>query len=174
MPSESNMLYKLIILFTLNKVDFPMTNLQISNFILEKDYTDYFTIQQSISELIEEDFISCEPVGHNFHYRLTSSGRETLYFFKHSIPTAIQEDILQFLKKNKYALRDEVSVLSEYYEGKKGEFFTRLRVMEQNESIIDMNIAVPSEEQATKMCRNWRSKSQKIYEFTLSNLLNDE
>ena len=39
--------YKLIVLYMLDQVDFPLTNTQISNFVLEKDYTTYFTIQLS-------------------------------------------------------------------------------------------------------------------------------
>ena len=35
-------LYKLIILYILNRVDFPLTNAQISEFILEEGYTTYF------------------------------------------------------------------------------------------------------------------------------------
>ena len=40
--SDSLTLYKLIILFMLDKVDFPLTTSQISEFILEKEYTSYF------------------------------------------------------------------------------------------------------------------------------------
>ena len=43
-------LYKLIILYMLDRVDFPLTNSQISEFILDKGYTDYFKLQQAISE----------------------------------------------------------------------------------------------------------------------------
>ena len=36
---ESLTLYKLIVLYMLEKVDFPLTNAQISGFILDKGYT---------------------------------------------------------------------------------------------------------------------------------------
>ena len=42
-------LYKLIVLYMLNKVDFPLTNAQISEFILDEGYTTYFKLQQAIS-----------------------------------------------------------------------------------------------------------------------------
>ena len=45
--SETFTLYRLMILYMLDKVDFPLTNTQITNFIQEKDYTDYFTVQQT-------------------------------------------------------------------------------------------------------------------------------
>ena len=39
--SETFTLYKLIILYMLNKVDFPLTTSQISEFVLDKGYTTY-------------------------------------------------------------------------------------------------------------------------------------
>ena len=37
----------------LNEVDFPLTNSQISEFILDEGYTTYFKLQQALSELLE-------------------------------------------------------------------------------------------------------------------------
>ena len=56
--------YKLTILYMLDKADFPLTNTQISNFMLDKDYTTYFTIQQAISELIDAGLMRTEST-HN-------------------------------------------------------------------------------------------------------------
>ena len=42
-------LYKLIILYMLNKVDFQRKNSQISEFILDEGYTTYFKLQQALS-----------------------------------------------------------------------------------------------------------------------------
>ena len=55
--SETFTLYKLIILYMLDKVDFPLTNAQISEFILNKGYTTYFKLQQALSELTEAELI---------------------------------------------------------------------------------------------------------------------
>ena len=46
-------LYKLIILYMLQNVNFPLSNTQISDFILEKEYTNYFHLQEALSELQE-------------------------------------------------------------------------------------------------------------------------
>ena len=37
-------LYKLIVLYMLNRVDFPLTQAQISEFILNKGYTGYLPL----------------------------------------------------------------------------------------------------------------------------------
>lgn len=173
MQSDTLTLYKLIILFLLDKVDFPLNNAQISNIILDKDYTNYFNIQQSISELLEADLCTIESMGHSSLYRITDAGRETLSFFENMISSAIQNDLLDYLKTNKYSLRDEVSTQSEYFETKKDEFMVHLRVMEKEDSIIDLKIAVPTEEDASKIAYNWRSKSQEIYSYVLNTLLKE-
>ncbi len=59
--SETQTLYKLIILYMLNRVTFPLSNAQLSEFILEKEYTDYFTLQQAIFELNDSNLIRLEP-----------------------------------------------------------------------------------------------------------------
>lgn len=171
MQSETFMLYKLIILFMLDKVDFPLTNAQISNFMLDKDYTNYFTIQQVISDLLDTEFINEETIRHSPRYRITDSGRETLSFFENKISQVIQADIIEYLKENEYSLRDEVSTISDFYEVRKGEFLTSLKVKEKDSVVIELNLTVPTQEDAMKLCGNWRQKSQDIYAYVLSNLL---
>ena len=62
--AKSFTLYKLIILYMLNEVDFPLTNSQISEFILDEGYTTYFKLQQALSELLESGFIREESTHH--------------------------------------------------------------------------------------------------------------
>ena len=73
--AESLTLYKLIVLYMLEQVDFPLTNAQISGFILDKGYTNYFHLQQAISELTDSGLIRSETVrnasiSHGFRPRL--------------------------------------------------------------------------------------------------------
>ena len=49
--NETFTLYKLIILYMLDKVDFPMTTSQISEFILDQGYTNYFTAAGSYTDM---------------------------------------------------------------------------------------------------------------------------
>ena len=45
-------LYKLIVLYMLNRVTFPLTTAQVSDFILGKEYTNFLTLQQLIDDLL--------------------------------------------------------------------------------------------------------------------------
>lgn len=174
MQPETRMLYKLIILYILDKVDFPMTNAQLTNFLLEQDYTTYFNAQQTLSDLIEDEYIRSELLNSTSMYCITNSGRETLSFFESSISQAIRNDINKYLKENEYQLREEVSMPAEYFEVKKNEYVVRLQVMERGQAIIDLSLAVTSKEEASHICTRWRKKSSEIYSYVISALLSEE
>lgn len=46
----------------LQNTDDTLTNSQISEFILDREYTNYFHLQQAISELVEAELITMTPV----------------------------------------------------------------------------------------------------------------
>ena len=169
--AEPFTLYKLIILYMLRKVDFPMTNSQISEFILDKGYTTYFKLQQAISELIESGFIREESTHSRTFYHLTEDGEETIQYFKSNISHAIIEDIEQFLKEKQYELKNEVSVKSDYYRNTNMEYSVRCQVIENNLPLIDITVTVPTEAEAETIANNWSERSQKIYAMVMSNLL---
>lgn len=173
METGNLMLYKLMILYILRKVDFPLTNAQISAFILDKGYTSYFNIQRSISDLIEEEFISMKIVRNSTLYEITELGSETLSLFSNLISSGIKDDIDNYLLENKYELRNEVSILANFYQVKKDKYSVNLKVTEHNTSIIELTLEIPTEDEAIKLCNNWKSKSTEIYSYLLSTLLEE-
>lgn len=172
MPSDTFMLYKLMILYILSRVDFPLSNAQLTSFILEKEYTNYFNIQRAISELLDDEFIAVKKTRNSSLYIITETGNETLLFFDNLISPGIKEDIDDYLTKNKYELKEDVSTPADYTQVKKGEFSVRLAVIERGSHIIDLTLSVPTEEEAVSMCNNWNEKSSEIYAFIMSSLLN--
>jgi hypothetical protein len=171
MQSDTFMLYKLMILYILSRVSFPLTNAQLTSFILEKEYTNYFNIQRAISELIDDSFISTKTIRNSSLYRITESGTQTLLFFDNMISAGIKEDIEAYLLQNKYQLQAEVSTPAEFFQVKKGEFAAHLSVIERDASIIDITLSVTTEEEAAKVCNNWKEKSSDIYAYLMSTLL---
>lgn len=164
-------LYKLIILYMLNKVDFPLTNSQISEFILDRGYTTYFTLQSVISELVESNMIRQETIRNSSYFYLTDAGEEALRFFQNRISVPIREDVDKYITEHKMALRDEVSVIADYYKNTAAEYSVRCVVKEKYSNPIDLTITVPDEAQARLVCRNWKEKCQEIYEHVMKELL---
>ncbi len=171
MQSDTFMLYKLMIIYILSRVNFPLTNAQLTAFILEKEYTNYFNIQRALSELIDDSYIDTKTIRNSTLYRITDSGMETLLLFDNMISSGIKEDIEAYLLENKYELQEEVSTQAEFYQVKKGEYAAHLSVVEREASIIDLTLLVPTEEEAASLCNNWKEKSSDVYAYLMSALL---
>lgn len=169
--AEAQTLYKLIVLTMLDRVDFPLTNAQISDFILTKEYTNYFTLQQVLSELVETDLLEVHTVRNSSYYHMTEKGKETLNFFGHMVSAAIHEDMDSYFKANAIALRDEMAVRADYFANNHEEYSVKLRVIEKETSVIDLTLSIPTESQANSICNNWKKKSQKIYAYLMQELL---
>ncbi len=169
--SETFTLYKLIVLYMLSKVDFPLTNAQISEFILDKGYTTFFKLQQALSELKDAELIREETVHNRTLYHLTDDGEESIFYFKNKISKPIQDDIDQFLKEKKYDLKNETAVKADYYKNTAGEFSVRCQVTEQKEPLIDLTLSVPTEAEAEKIAANWQKKNQNVYAWLMAQLL---
>ena len=160
---EVHTLYKLIFLYLLDRVEFPLTNGQICAFVAEEQYTDYFTVQETLADMVESKLLETELVRNSTFYSLTDSGKETLSYFKDDISTAIRKDIENYLKKNKMKLRDENAVLADYSNLDEGRFSVKLQIKEKDNYIVDMTLVVPDERQAIMLCDNWKKKSSEIY-----------
>ena len=158
MIESSFTLYKLIILYMLQNVNFPLSNTQISDFILEKEYTNYFHLQEALSELQDTKLIEIEE------------GSKTLSFFENEISPEIREEIDRYMKEHSYELRKKASVVADYYKTAGDDYEVRCQARERKTTIFEIVVTVPSEEAAKKICSNWENRSQKIYASIMNEL----
>ena len=174
MLSEPMTLYKLMNLYMLKQVNFPLTNAQLSEFFLQHEYTSYFTLQQALNELEESGLIHAESSHNSTRYEITREGEDTLGFFGKNIAPAIIEDMNQYLKENRFRMRNEAGTLSDYYKSTSQDYIVHCEVREGRSTLIDLDLSVPDKEQAELMCSRWKDRSQEIYAFVMKTLMSSE
>lgn len=155
----------------LNKSEVPLTNTQISNFFLEQDYTDYFSIQEVISNLVDSNLIREESTHSNTQYSITTDGENTLIYFHDKLSEAIEEDVLNFFKQRKVEIKQENSIMADYYKTTNQNYEVRCRIKNGNNTPLDLKITVPNQQQAEAICTNWNSESEEVYYYLLDTLL---
>lgn len=171
MMAEGQTLYKLIILYMLRKVNFPLSNTQLMSFLTEHDYTDYFHVQEALSELVEAKLVTMEKIRNTSQYTETMDGERTLEYFVGDIPLAIRREIDQYLKDNSFELRNENCTIADYEPTGDGGYAVHCIVTEGKETVIELTINVTSEEEAERVCSRWPDKSQEIYMNVMNTLL---
>lgn len=169
--AEPNTIYKMTVLTMLDKVDFPLSNTQISNFFLDHDYTDYFTIQKMIHGLVDSELIRPESTHKNTQYYITPQGRETLKFFGDKITPAIAEDLTAYLEQNQLEMKNENSVTADFYRTTVPGFDVRCQLKEKNIPMIDLTIHAHTKAQAEIICKNWQEQNMEIYAYLMDMLI---
>ena len=154
----------------LNRVDFPLTKAQIGDFILEREYTNFLTLQQAIGELIDAGFVTAKSIRNRTHLILTEDGKQTLAFFGNQISTSIKKDIDEYFRNHELEMRNEVSIISDYYKSTSGEYEAHLIAKDKEINLIDLTLSVPLEETAISICDNWQKKNQEIYQYLIEQL----
>lgn len=163
-------LYKLIVLYMLNRVKFPLTAAQISEFILEKEYTNFLTLQQAINELTDAGMVDAHTTHNRTHLTITEEGKNTLQFFENRISDPIKEDIVNYLKEHEFTLQEELSIFSNYYKSTAGGYEAQLIAKERGTNLIDIKLSVPDKDLADAICNNWQKRNQEVYQAIIKYL----
>jgi hypothetical protein len=154
----------------LDRVSFPLTKAQVCDFILEKEYTNYLTLQQATAELIDAGFVAAATRRNRTYLEITEEGRNTLSFFSNRIDYSIKEDIDAFLHEHEVEMRNEVSILTDYNKSGFGEYKAHLQAKEKDVTLVEITLSVPDEDTASAICNNWQKKNQEIYQYLISQL----
>lgn len=170
MNQEPTTLYKLIVLYILDRTDITLTTAQISEFILEKEYTNFLTLQTVISELTQTGLAESRTILNRTQLKITDEGRKTLSYFENRISDAIKHDIREYFKAHRIELRNESSIQGNFYKLVNGEYEAQLSVREKDMELVNIRICVPTEELAASVCNNWQKKNREIYQYLAEQL----
>lgn len=167
-------LNKLMILFMIHKADMPLSNTQLSDFLLENNYTNYFSLQTYINELVDTNLISTSKITSHTLYDLTDIGSETLSFFTDRIPEGLKKNILLYLQENNYNIRSKFEIIATYNSIVTGIFLVNCVAKENGHILVELNIQTSDEKEAITMCETWKSNSHIIYKQLLTTLLDSD
>src|SRR5690606_25365276 len=84
---------KLLLLYIIKFSNKDFTNNELTEFVLERNYMNYFFIQQYLSELVNSNFIEKVNIDSKEVYRLLEKGDVALSYFEDRIPNSIKEEL---------------------------------------------------------------------------------
>lgn len=172
MANGSITIYKLIILYILSKVDTALPPGIVSDYITKQGYTNYFTLQNAFGELLEADLIKEDSTYHLSYYTITDAGRQTLALFGAPLSQDIRREIDDYLQKNKFQIIDDTSFVTDYHPTPDRTYLASCIMRERNRTIFRLELEVATEQDALKVCENWQSNSESLYQTAITHLLN--
>lgn len=172
MANEPINIYKLIILYMLSKVKTPLLQETIFEFIINRGYTNYFTTQSALGDLLQAKLVHEDTTYHLSYFTLTKEGKDTLDMFGSPLSFEIRQEIDAYLKTNKKEILEESSLISDYHRTKDGTYLTSCTLRDGNHTLFHIELDVTTEADAIQICENWKKESEKLYQQAMVQLLN--
>lgn len=161
---------KLMILYLLKSLDFPLNHECLSNFFLDK-YASYIVFQGILAELVDNKLIEEHKTKTSVFYNATNDGIEALNSFIDDVPKNYRDEMDKYIKDNKLKLKEESIIKADYTDSVNGNFKLNLEINDSEEGAFKLEIDVPSIEAASTMCENWKAKAKNIYSYVIKQLL---
>lgn len=171
MIESSYSLYKLIVLYIMDQVTFPVSDSQLSELILEKEYTSWMHLREVLVQMQESELIRTEMSGNTTYYHMTDQGRQTLRFFSGEISHEIRDEIRSYLKEHAYEMRSEAASRADYELMPNGDYAVHCSVREAENTLLELTVSLPTRRMAETACENWRNNSQSVYDAILKGIL---
>lgn len=162
---------KLLLLYIFDKIKLPISNIQITQIILENNFINYFTLHQYISELVSSGFL--EYTGEEAKHRLVISekGSKVLSMFGERLSKNKVEVIDKYLKTHMEKIRKEITISADYTIEGDSNYIVNLKATENNVILIDLKVNVPTNKQARELCSKWKKNSAELYNNIIRQLI---
>lgn len=162
---------KLLILYIIRESNYNFSKNQITEFILEKGYMDFFSIQQYLSELLDSGFIELVENDNTIELNLVEKGIIALDYFIVKIPEKIKKELELDFHSQKIQKKKETQVLAEYYQRDDGQYIANLKLVENGDTLFSLYLNVASLEQAEIVSNSWKERTDLIYSETIKLLI---
>ncbi|MBU3156073.1 DUF4364 family protein [Clostridium estertheticum] len=164
---------KLLLLYIFYKIKLPISNIQITQIILENNFINYFTLQQYITELIASNLIKHTEQKGKHRLVISQKGDNVLSLFKERISEKKIELIDNYLKAHIENIKKELTVSADYTIENNNNYLVNLIASEDSFTLIDIKLSVTSNKQAQNLCTKWRKEPSKLYAKIINLLIDD-
>lgn len=162
---------KVLLLYFMNRVRIPVSNMQLTRIMLENRFMNYFLLQQGIHEMQKDNLIITETRDNIDYYTPSPEGLKMLDMFMDLIPVGIRTRLDENIDAIRSVMRLETSVVAEYTLENEDEYEVKCRILEDFKPLIDIRLSVGSRDDARSICNNWKTHAKEIYPEVIAVLL---
>ncbi len=171
--SKKNAQDKLKLLYILNFIDLPLTNIEISNYILEYEMMDYFTLQLLLSDLQDAKFTIIKHSNGKECYFVSAAGKAALEMFNKKLPEYFIKEVEKNFSHIKKHIKKQSELVGHYYKRKDDEYVVSLQVTENLTNIFNLSVNVPDEYTAKNIIKRWEISPENIFRQIMTILVSE-
>lgn len=171
---DSNMAKnKLLVLYVLDQMNLSLSSTQITQIVLANTTINYFTLQEYIIELTDNQLITKNISQDKAYFNLTKQGKETLKLFISRLSEGWSKDIDAYISENRSFILDESQTIGSFRQKGDEEFEVQLKILENESELMSVTLSVVTQQQAKDIINNWKKNGEKIYPSIIQSLIDD-
>ena len=154
---------KLIILYVMKKVDYPLSNAQILRLLYDIEGFNYYYFQHILSDLIEQKYVINYQQEDEWLYEITAEGINVFELTENMLPGITKYKIDAIINSIIKEVKNDTAVTAEYIpEGNKA-YITKCKITEAHRTLFEINVFCSTQDQAKLIAENWKKNANTIY-----------
>ena len=162
---------KVLVLFVMSKVSYPVTVQQIYELCYQDDCLSYFDVCTAVPEMVNSGHLqeledSC--------YGITEKGKADCSLTQDSIAFTVKQRAENAVARFNRQIRRSSFVKTQIIERESGDFSVIMALDDELGNLMTLELLAPNQRQAVRLGRLFEKKAEIIYNLTMSELLDDE
>ena len=162
---------KVLILFVMSRVGYPVNVQQIYELCFQDDCLSYFDICTALPEMVESNHLKNVE---NDCYEITEKGRETAKLVEDSIAFSVRQKAENAVDRFNRKARRSSFVRTEINQRENGDFSVVVSLDDEMGNLMKLELVAPNQRQANRLSRLMEKKAEAVYNLTMAELLDDE
>ncbi len=162
--SENSTLNKLIMLFVLDKIDFPVEeDTLLAICASSNSWMIWMEAKETISLLLDTQFIYQSVHENKMYYHITPDGRMCLAHFYTRIPSSLRSEIIEYIKEKRMSVRRQQEYASNYNKNDDGSYTVQLKIIDPTQTMLEIKLNVSSRHTAKLLYETWPKKAAQVF-----------
>ncbi len=162
---------KVLILYVMSQVNYPVTVQQIYELAYQDDCLSYFDVCTAVPEMVKTTHL--KEVENNC-YEITEKGRADCSLTQDSIAFSVRRRAENAVARFNRQIRRSSFVKTQIISRESGECSVIMSLDDEVGNLMTLELMAPNQRQAVRLSRLFEKKAEIIYNLTMTELLEEE
>ncbi len=162
---------KILILFILSRVKYPVDIQQIYELCYQDDSLSYFDVCTAVPEMVASGHLEAVADG---RYVITAKGREDGETVKNDIAFSVRQNAENAIDRFNRQIHRSSFVKTRVEPQENGEYSVIMSLSDDIGTLMTMELTAPDSRQAVRLSRLFEKKAEAVYNLAMAELLDEE
>ncbi len=162
---------KVLILFVMARVNYPVTIQQIYELCYQDECLSYFDVCTAVPEMVKSRHLTEVE---NDCYQITEKGKEDGITTADSIAFTVKQKAENAVDRFNRQIRRSSFVKTQVVPRDSGDFSVIMSLDDELGNLMTLELLAPNQRQAVRLSRLFEKKAEMVYNLTMTELLDDE